>query len=254
MKYAAGDLTAYTLGGTSYLADFTNVSFKVGVKTEEGKAGAARHAQSTPVKRMFEAKTEVMRTVTTTRQTSLTVTVASIVASITAKLRSCTINVTTASQECSALADGFETYQATGTKFTGSGVLQILDADTTTLMETVNNATLSSVETTLSLSVGGVVLVLPITLTSAEIATERDGLILVNIEFEQRGTPTTVSGSTLLTSVLTGTTLIAFVATITTIGTYTGSTLIDSATFTVPEQGIVTEQYNFKGLGTLVKS
>jgi hypothetical protein len=104
------------------------------------------------------------------------------------------------------------------------------------------------------LSVGGVVLVLPITLTSAEIATERDGLILVNIEFEQRGTPTTVSGSTLLTSVLTGTTLIAFVATITTIGTYTGSTLIDSATFTVPEQGIVTEQYNFKGLGTLVKS
>ena len=121
-------------------------------------------------------------------------------------------------------------------------------------METVNNATLSSVETSLSLTVGGATLVLPITLTSAEYTVERDGLILVNVEFEQRGTPTTVSGVTLLTSVLTGTTLIAFVATIATVGTYTGSTLIDSATFTIPEQGIITEQYNFKGLGTLVKS
>jgi hypothetical protein len=253
MKYA-GDLTAFSLAGSSVLDTFTNVKFSVTAETEEGKGGAARHSLAVPVKRSFAASADIMRDSSGTRQTTLTLSVANLVADVIAKVRNLSINVSNANQECSGRADGFMTYQATGTKFTGSATLQILDADTTTLMETVNNATLSSVNTTLSVTVGGVTLVLPVTLTSAEYSTERDGLLLVNVNFEQRGTPTTVTGSTLFTSVMTGTTLVAFVATITTIGTYTGSTLIESATFTLPETGIVTEQYNFKGLGTLVKS
>ena len=252
MKYA-GDLTAYTLGGTSYLADFSNVSFKIGVNVEEGKGGAQRHANAVPVKRMFEARTEIMRTVSNVRQTTLTLSVASLVADVIAKVRNLSISISTTSQECSARNDQFETYQSTGTKFTGNATLQILDADTTTLLDTVNG-TLSGVETTLSITVGGVVLVLPVTLTSAEITVERDGLILVAVDFEQRGIPTTTTGSTLWTLVLTGTTLVQIVTTIATIGTYTASTLIDSATFTIPESGIVTEQYTFKGLGQPVKS
>jgi hypothetical protein len=53
---------------------------------------------------------------------------------------------------------------------------------------------------------------------------------------------------------MTGATTCAIVATITTVGTYTGSSIIESATFTLPETGIVTESYTFKGLGQLVKS
>jgi hypothetical protein len=253
MKYA-GDLTAYTLDATSVLDVFTNVSFKVSAQVEEGKGGAARHSKAVPVKRSFEASTELMRDVSGTRQTTLTLTVANIVADVLAKIRTLNINISTASQECSGRADGFMTYQSTGTKFTGSATLQILDADSTTLMETLNNATLSSVETTLSVSIGGMVLVLPVTLTTAELRTERDGLILVNIDFEQRGTPTTSTGNTLWTTALTGDTLVTFVATITTIGTYTGTTLVESASLTIPETGIVTESYTFKGMGTLVKS
>lgn len=253
MKYS-GDLTAFTLAGSTVLDTFTNATFKTTVQVEEGKGGAARHSLAVPVKRSFEASAELMRDVSGTRQTTLTLSVANLVADVIAKVRTVTINVSNANQECSGRADGFMTYQATGTKFTGSATLQILDADTTTLMETVNNATLSSVNTTLSLTVGGVTLVLPVTLTSAEYRIERDGLILVNVEFEQRGTPTTVTGSTLFTSIMTGATTCAIVATITTVGTYTGSSIIESATFTLPETGIVTESYTFKGLGQLVKS
>ena len=252
MKYS-GDLTTYTLGGTSYLADFTNVSFKVGANVEEGKGGAQRHSDAVPVKRMFEARTEIMRTVTGARQTSLTMSVANIVATIVAKVRNVTINVNTTLQECSARADEFQTHQATGTKHTGSATLQILDADTTTLFDTLNGS-LAGLTTTLSLTVGGVVLVLPILLTGAEVVVERDNLILVNVDFEQKGTPTTATGSTLLTSVLTGTSLFTIVCQIATVGTYTGNSVIESATFTMPEEGIVTEQYNFKGLGQPVKS
>lgn len=252
MKYA-GDLSAYTLGGTSYLGDFTNVSFKVGANVAEGKGGAQRHANAVPVKRMFEAKTEIMRTVTGARQTTLDLSVCSLVADIMAKVRNLTLNISTTLQECSARADQFETYQSTATKFTGSATLQILDADTTTILDTLNGS-LAGLSTTLSVTIGGVVLVLPVTLTGAEITVERDNLILVAVDFEQRGTPTTCTGSTLLTSVMTGTTLITVVCTIATLGTYTGNTAIESATLTIPESGIVTEQYNFKGLGTLVKS
>jgi hypothetical protein len=253
MKYA-GDLTAYTLGGTAYLADFTNVSFKVSAKTEEGKGGADRHATSVPVKRMFDAKTEIMRTVTSVRQTSLTLSVASVGATAyLAKVRSLSINVATTQQECSGRADEFETYQATGTKITGSGVMQIPDADTASVFDTANGS-LAGLSTTISISVGGMVLVFPIVLTSAEIVIERDNLILVNFDWEQRGAPTTCTGNTLLALVATGTTLVQIVATLTTIGTYTGSTSIESASITIPESGLITEQYSFKGLGTLVKS
>lgn len=253
MKYA-GDLTAFTLGGTAYLADFTNVSFKVSAKTEEAKGGAERQSNNVPVKRMFDAKTELMRTVTSVRQTSLTLTLATVgVTAYLAKVRSLSINVATTQQECSGRADEFETYQATGTKITGSGVMQIADADTTTIFET-NNGTLAGLATTLSITVGGMTLVFPVTLTSAEIAVERDNLILVNFDWEQRGAPTTVTGNTLFTLCATGTTLCTVVATITTIGTYTGNTSIESASITIPESGLITEQYSFKGLGTLVKS
>jgi len=253
MKYA-GDLTAYTLDGTSVLDTYTNVSFKVSAQVEEGKGGSTRHSLGVPVKRSFEAKTEIMRDVSGARQTSLTMTVFSFgVTVFLAKIRSATINVATANQECSARADEFMNYQVTGTKVTGSGEMQILDADTTTLMETVNG-TLAGLSTTISITVGGVTLVLPVVLSGVELKTERDGLILVSFDWEQRGTPTTVSGSSLLTTAITGDALVTFVATITTIGTYTGTTLVESCTLTIPDAGILTEQYNFKGMGTLVKS
>jgi len=253
MKYA-GDLTTYTLGGTSYLGDFTNVSFKISAKTEEGKGGADRHSTAVPVKRMFDAKTEIMRTVSSVRQTSLTLSVASVgVTTYLAKVRSLSINVATTQQECSGRADEFETYQATGTKITGSGVMQIADADTTSILDTLNGS-LSGLSTTLSITAGGMTLVFPVTLTSSEIAVERDNLILVNFDWEQRGVPTTCTGNTLFTLVATGTTLVQIIATVATLGTYTGSTSIESASITIPESGLITEQYSFKGLGAIVKS
>jgi hypothetical protein len=253
MKYA-GDLTVYTLGGTAYLADFTNVSFKVSNKTEEGKGGADRHSTAVPVKRSFEARTEIMRTVTGVRQTALTLSLASVGATpYLAKVRSLTINVNTTQQECSGRADEFETYQATGTKITGSGTMQIADADTSTIME-VANGSLAGLSTTMSITAGGMTLVFPCVITSADLKVERDNLILVDFDWEQRGAPTTMTGNTLLTLVATGTTLVQIISTITTYGTLTGSTSIESATITIPESGLITEQYNFKGLGTLVKS
>lgn len=253
MKYA-GDLTAYTLGGTAYLADFTNVSFKISASTEEGKGGADRHSTAVPVKRMFDAKTEIMRTATSVRQTSLTLSVATVGATLyLAKVRSLSVNVATTQQECSGRADEFETYQATGTKVTGSGVMQIADADTTSILDTLNGS-LAGLSTTVSISAGGMVLVFPVVLTSAEITVERDNLILVNFDWEQRGVPTTSTGNTLWNLCMTGTTLCQIVATVATLGTYTGNTSIESASLTIPESGIITEQYSFKGLGQVVKS
>lgn len=248
MKYA-GNLSVFTLGGTSYLADFENVSFEISSMMEEGKGGAQRHSNEVAVKREFKASCSLMRTVTSVRQTELDLAALDLGAiDLLADVRTLTLNVNTVTQECSARADQYHTYQAVGTKFSGSGTLQVQDAATTDLVESMVG-TLASLQTTLTIDLGGTTAELPVTLTKAGYTIERDGLYIIAFEFTQRGTPTSISGNTLLALILTGTALCAIVTTITTLGNRSGSTLIESCTINLPEQGILKETYNFMGLG-----
>lgn len=250
MKYS-GDLSAYALGGTTYLADFTNVSFEIMSDLEEAKGGAQRHSNQVAVKREFSATATLMRTVSTVRQTNLSlVSMTLLGVDYLADIRTLSIDVKTTLQECSGRADQYKNYQATGTAFTGKGQLQVQDAATSDMVELMAG-TLASLQTTLSMVVGGDTLALDVTVTKAGNVIERDGLYLIDFEFVQRGTPTTVTGNTLLALVLTGTALCTVSATITGLGVRSGSTVIESASFVlVPEQGIMTETYQFKGLGT----
>lgn len=260
MIYAA-NLTTYTLNGTSQLSYFENVAVEVAATTEETKGGAARHALAQVVKRKFSVQTGIMNNASSVIKAALDLSVFSIGATdLKAFLRTFDITINTANQECSARADEFETFQATGTKFSGRFNLQISDTATSTLIDTVNG-TRSGLATTVSVTIGATVIVLPIILTKATQKVERDGLITVDCEFEQRGTPTTITGNTLLAKILTGDSLVTAVVAFTnndsspaSMGTYTGSTLIESATLSIPETGIVKESYTFKGLGQLVKS
>ncbi len=248
MKYS-GDLSAYTLGGTSYLADFDSVTFEIGSSLEEGKGGAQRHSNDVIVKQEFHATASLMRTVSTVRQTTLNVdSILFGATDIEPDLRSLTITVNNTLQECSARSDRYNTYQATGTKFTGSGTLQVQDAATTDLIETLAGA-LSGLATTINGVVGGTTFELPITISKAGYKIDRDDLYMIDFEFTQRGTPTTLSGNTLFALALTGTTLCAIVSTVSGLGNRSGSTAIESMTWSIPEQGILKETYNFKGLG-----
>ena len=248
MKYS-GNLSAFTLGGTSYLGDFENVSFEVGSDTEEGKGGAQRHSNKVIVKQEFKATCSLMRTVTSVRETTLDLTTLTLGAiDLKPDVRTLNLNINSTLQECSGRADRYKTYQAVGTMFSGSGTLQVQDAATTDLVESMIGA-LTSLQTTLTIDLGGTAAELPVTLTKAWYTLERDGLYIVSFEFTQRGTPTSITGNTLVALILTGTALCAIVTTITTLGDRSGSTVIESCTLTMPEQGILKETYNFTGLG-----
>ncbi|RYG36112.1 hypothetical protein EON81_10735 [bacterium] len=245
------DVTLATFGAQVLLGKFRALTIDGEVQTEDGRAVTQRHQLDIPVGgRTFKFMVEELITsegAGAIRQSGLNVTVFTIAGSLLlGRFKSGSLKVTTVTDDGAGGADEWQYPTAQGTDYSVDGEFQI--ADTALFNSLMLASGISGLLTTAAISVGGIAFAAPMTLKTSgqgvrtkEIQTERATLT-------GRGTPTTATGNTFLTSILLGSASVAYSVN-SGAGSYYGDALITDSTLNFAGKQLVSASHTFQAYG-----
>lgn len=242
------DLTTFTVGGVASVASVKDASWRVQNASSNEKPLGGRHAKHLLNKRQLTISASLMQQVTGAGQTNLNITLYTVGGTdYIGDLKNGRLLIETMADEGSGARDEWTFPNATGTEISIEAEQLVLSAATVTLFNTAGGAK-AGLEVTVAITVGGAVFSCPMLMTAAEKREEEDKVLLLGVEFAQRGTPS-LSGQTLLTLICTGTA----------VGTYSiddgvdtvsGNCLAMRAEIRFNDASIVMDQFTFENQGT----
>jgi len=242
------NLTTFTVGGVASIASVKDATWRVQNASTNEKALAGRHAKHVLNKRQLLITASLMQQVGGAGQTNLDTSVYTVGGvDYLGDLKNGRLLIETIADEGSGQADEWTFPNATGTEITVEADQLILAAATVSLLNTAGGAK-AGLNVTVAFTVGGAVYSCPMFMSAAEKRVEEDRIILLGLEFAQRGTPT-LSGQTLLTLIATGTSVGTY-SIDDSIDTVSGNCILMRAEMQFNDAGIVMDQFTFEGQGT----
>lgn len=256
-----GDISVFSVASGDLLGSISNISYDIQADSDEGGAIAVigESPQFTGTK--IEIATTAMSNTASGRVTDLDVSAFSIGGvSSRPKLKTFSLKGAYTQQETSARGDKFHAPQVTNKSYSGSAELYVLDDAAPMLVETLLGSTTTVNNSTISITINGVTITLPILITGHKWSVEYGGLQMLSLQFSGRALldgnpyPTAPTGtSTLLEKALNApTTALAYeIKTRATNGVdITGNMVWNSFEINVPERGVVKTSYSWSGTGT----
>lgn len=241
------DLATFSLGAVSQLANLKDASWRVDNVTEEEQPVSTRQGKVELVKRRLSIQASIMQAVTGVRQTNLNTAVYTIGAvDFLGDLRGGTLTIETVSDEGSGLADEWTYPNPVGTRISLEADQLILANATTSLFNTAGGVA-SGLNVTVAITVGDLVFSCPFKMTAAEKRFEDGKVILLGLEFEQRGSPT-ISGNTLLVLITTGLASAAY-SMDDSVDTISGTCMMTRAVIRFDDAKIIDDMFSFEGQG-----
>lgn len=236
------DVSAYSIGGTSYLGNFKATTFDIDPTVVEGKAVSQRHDRGVVTKRKLTFKTDELLTATSVRKTNLDVTVFTVGGTgYLGRLKSGSIKVTSTTKDGSGIADEWESPVCVATGYEISGTFQI--ASTADFMALAGGAR-AGLNAVVSVSLGGTTFTAPMVLSKASHKIDVDDLQIEDVTFTAGGLPTAASGNAVLASVALGTAEMAFAATTGAIG-YAGTAIATETNLQFADGQILSASHSF---------
>ena len=244
------DVSAWTVGGTDFIGLFKNASVDIEAMTQEGRAVSQRYGLAIPVKKNVSFSFDELITSSgggAIRQSNLNITVFSIGGtSYLGTLDSGSLKITTVCKDGSADPDEWEFNYAMGTEYEVEAELFV--ATSATLLTAIAAAGITGLLVAVSISLGGSVVALPMTLTKGSHTTGEGEFQKQKVSLKGRGAPTTATGNPLVVSILTGTASIAYSLN-TGANTYAGDAIVKESGFTWANSQLITASHAFAGSG-----
>ena len=257
-----GDLTTYTVGGTSLIDSMSDSVLTVNAGHDEGKGMARVHESPQLVVKGFSLEATTMSNVSGVgRVTNLNLTAFTVGGTAyLATVDSVSLNGTMAHAEGKGAGDFWEFPNVVSAGFSGKARLKVPAADLNALDALAADQTVAGNYVAISATLNGVVLTIPVALTMFTRETPIDDIQYFSIDFVGRdpltGTyPTAPTGTTSLLekAIVQPRTALAFsFKPSSDAGTYSGNLVWSGWDFSVNNTGVVRTKYSFKGAGQLV--
>lgn len=241
------NMTAYSLGGTSYLGDFENVEVTEDLTTVDGRGAAERFGKICTVLKSGMISTGLMRTGTACRVTALDVS-AFTLGGTTVKpdWKSFSIRYNNTLLDAQGGSDVDRYDQAESTDYSGSLTLMVETTGVNPMA--IAKGPLSGTNLVLSVTIASGVVTIPIVLTQVVHSITKGQLQEYRVTFGRGGTPTAVTGLSLFALGFTGSGVAAFVIT-SGAEPYTGDALIETGELSVEKGGLERQQYTLRVQG-----
>ncbi|MCC7229254.1 MAG: hypothetical protein IT203_02605 [Fimbriimonadaceae bacterium] len=243
------DVTVMSLGGdTSWIDVITDAQFDANVLTDVCRAITERYDSEIPVKKEFTWSCDMIPHVAAVCQSNLNASVWSFDGtSYLGEINSCELSVTTEKKFSDGVADLFRWPQALTTKYEVTAEKFITDNADFMEIALANNIT--SVQAVLIITAGsGLSITLPVTLTAASHSIKSGSLQMENVTIKNNGTPTSVSGDTMMVEIMTGDAYLAWAAD-SGGSQYSGNAILDSARFKIDNGALIKSSFTFANQG-----
>lgn len=262
-KATFGDISVFTLGGVDLLGAINDIGYKISADKDEG--GAIAYIGESP--QLTGAGVEISTTalsniVGSGRVSDLDLTAFTIGGTTyRTKLKQFSLKGSYTHQETSARGDKFHAPQVTNKAYSGSAELFVLDSAAPDLMGTLLGSTSTTNNSTISVTINGVTITLPVLITQHDLAVPYGGLQMLSMSFDGRALltvdpyPTLPTGTTTLLEKALNDPLTALAYDIKTRATngvrLQGNMIWNSFDLSVNERQIIKTQYSWLGTGTV---